>query len=93
MILVVTLLLIYSSLNFAPKLNRGPLYEKLHPIYTSLLDGTEKDWMKGKQLFLEFFLKHALIVFDPSISFYHKWKYAAFDIYSLALGILIGRSP
>ena len=93
MVLVVTLLMISSSSNFAPKLNRGPLYEKLYPIYTSLLDGTEKDWIKGKQLFLEFFLKHPLDVFDPSISFYHKWKYAAFDLYRLALGILIGRSP
>ena len=84
--------MISSSSNFAPKLNRSS-YEKLHPIYTSLSDGKEKDWMKGKQLFLGFFLKHALNVFDPSILFYHKRKYGAFDLYSFTLCILIGRSP
>ena len=42
--------------------------------------------MKGKQLLSKFFLKHVLNV-NPYFPFYHEYKYAAFDLYSLALGI------
>ena len=42
--------------------------------------------MKGKQLLSEFFLKHVLNV-DPYFPFYNELKYAAFNLYSLALDI------